>query len=85
LDRCRVFVTGAAPVSIETLESLASFGIPIYELYGMSESSGGCTINYVDANVPGSVGRVLPGVELKLQHVPGRDNEGEGGILYSSQ
>ena len=39
LDRCQQW-TGAAPISTDTLEYLASVGIIIMELYGLSESTG---------------------------------------------
>lgn len=80
LDRCRLFSTGAAPIHYETLEYLAGFGIRVLELYGMSECTGACTTNYLDSYLPGSVGRALEGVEIKLEHVPGRDKLDEGEI-----
>ena len=40
LDRCHTLLTGAAPISAEVLEYLASIGITIVESFGMTESSG---------------------------------------------
>lgn len=40
LDKCRYFLTGAAPIKKSTLAYFASIDIPIMELYGMSETSG---------------------------------------------
>ena len=40
LDRCRIFISGAAPLNQETAEFFLSLDIPIGEAYGMSESSG---------------------------------------------
>ena len=40
LDRCRLAATAAAPISKETLEFFLSLGIPVFEVYGMSESTG---------------------------------------------
>ncbi|MGH0184835.1 UNVERIFIED_CONTAM: hypothetical protein FKN15_017449 [Acipenser sinensis] len=40
LDRCTMCFTGAAPITKDTLEYFMSLNLPIYELYGMSESSG---------------------------------------------
>lgn len=45
LDRCRLFVSTAAPISLDTLEFFLSFGIPITEVYGMSECTGPGTIS----------------------------------------
>jgi long-chain-fatty-acid--CoA ligase ACSBG len=40
LDRCKLCMSGAAPIMKETLEFFMSLDIPILELYGMSESTG---------------------------------------------
>jgi len=40
LDRCKICLTGAAPITKDTLEFFLSLNIPLMELYGMSESSG---------------------------------------------
>ncbi|KAH0625943.1 hypothetical protein JD844_034332 [Phrynosoma platyrhinos] len=49
LDRCTKCYTGAAPISRDTLEYFLSLDIPIYELYGMSESSGPHTVSHPDS------------------------------------
>ena len=66
LDRCRVFVSGAAPIPASSLEFFSSVGMPITELYGQSEDSGPTTTNLPGANRYGTVGKVIPGVEVKL-------------------
>lgn len=45
LDRCSKCYTGAAPITKDTLEFFLSLDIPLYELYGMSESTGPHTIS----------------------------------------
>lgn len=45
LERCTKCFTGAAPITKDTLEFFLSLDIPLYELYGMSESSGPHTIS----------------------------------------
>ena len=40
LDRCHFPMTGAAPISQDTLEYFMSINIPLHELYGMSECAG---------------------------------------------
>lgn len=45
LDRCKLCLTGAAPITKETLEYFMSLNIPVMELYGMSESSGPHTVS----------------------------------------
>ncbi len=66
LDRCRMQVTAAAPISKETLDFFLSLGIPIYELYGMSESTGPATISYPGQFRLGSAGVCIKGGEVKI-------------------
>ena len=68
LDACEIAVSGAAPISIGTLDFFAGIGLPIAEGYGMTEDSGPATVNTVDAHRTGTVGRPMPGVEVRLAH-----------------
>ena len=58
LDRCKFQLTSAAPISAETLRYFGSLNIPIYELYGMSESTGPHTVSYPGHYLLGSCGPV---------------------------
>ncbi|BBM82788.1 AMP-dependent synthetase/ligase [Candidatus Uabimicrobium amorphum] len=65
-DRIEVAVTGAAPISIETQKFFASIGITIFEVYGMSETSG-----LISTTVPlkprfGTVGKSFDELELRI-------------------
>jgi long-subunit acyl-CoA synthetase (AMP-forming) len=66
LDKCKYAFTGAAPISVETLEYFASVGIWINEVYGMSECTGAATWSTDAAHVWGSCGWAVPGVEVKV-------------------
>jgi long-subunit acyl-CoA synthetase (AMP-forming) len=66
LDRCRIQVTSAAPISKDTLEFFLSLGVPIMEVYGMSECTGPTTASVPGKYVTGKVGTKLPGTELKI-------------------
>jgi long-subunit acyl-CoA synthetase (AMP-forming) len=66
LDRCRLSITSAAPISKSTLEFFLSLGIPIMEVYGMSECTGPATISMPNKYKTGYVGWVLPGGEVKI-------------------
>ena len=66
LDQLRWGVTGAAPIPVETVEFFWGLGIPVYEVWGMSENTGGATANGPGANRVGSVGPALPGVEISV-------------------
>eukprot|EP00403_Amphidinium_massartii_P037641 CAMPEP_0178440584 /NCGR_PEP_ID=MMETSP0689_2-20121128/36875_1 /TAXON_ID=160604 /ORGANISM="Amphidinium massartii, Strain CS-259" /LENGTH=742 /DNA_ID=CAMNT_0020063405 /DNA_START=29 /DNA_END=2257 /DNA_ORIENTATION=- len=65
LDKCRCFITGAAPISIETLEYFGALGMRIQNCYGMSESSGITTLCSAVSNAFGTVGFAPPGIEVK--------------------
>jgi len=66
LDRCRVAATSAAPIAKSTLEFFLSLGIPICEVYGMSECTGPATVSLPDRYRTAKAGYCLPGVELKI-------------------
>jgi long-chain acyl-CoA synthetase len=57
---------GAAPTPVEVLEFFHAIGVPIGELWGMSETCGVATCNPPDKVKIGTVGPPVPGVEIKL-------------------
>jgi len=66
LDQLRWAVSGAAPIPNETLAFFAGIGIPITEVWGMSELSCVASVSHpADARL-GSVGKLLPGLEGKI-------------------
>ena len=66
LDQCRIAITSAAPISKSTLEFFLSLGIPIMEVYGMSECTGPATVSLPGKYRTGWVGRTMQGTELKI-------------------
>jgi long-chain acyl-CoA synthetase len=64
--RIRQCVTGAAPIAKEILEFFFACGVPIFEGYGMTETSTVATVNTLEAHRFGSVGKALPGVDVKI-------------------
>ncbi len=65
-DRARVFFTSAAPMARSTLDFFLSLGIPIFEVYGMSECTGPTTFSSEDRFRTGSAGWAIPGTELRI-------------------
>jgi long-subunit acyl-CoA synthetase (AMP-forming) len=57
---------GAAPTPLEVLEFFHAIGIPVGELWGMSETCGVATMNPPERVRLGTVGPPIPGVEVKL-------------------
>jgi long-chain acyl-CoA synthetase len=66
LDQCIGPISGAAPISADILDFFASLGIVIYEVYGQSEDCGPTTINLPGAVKLGTVGRPIPGMEVRI-------------------
>ncbi len=66
LDEARWILVGAAPLSRDVHEFFLGIGLPVTELYGMSECSCVVTASHPRDCKVGSVGRALPGVELEL-------------------
>jgi long-subunit acyl-CoA synthetase (AMP-forming) len=66
LDEAQWLISGAAPIPREVLEYFGALGLPICEVWAMSELSPIATINPLDDIRIGTVGKAIPGVELKL-------------------
>jgi long-chain acyl-CoA synthetase len=58
--------SGAAPIAKEILEFFWACGVPVLEGYGMTETATAATVSTVEHHRFGTVGRALPGVELKI-------------------
>jgi long-chain acyl-CoA synthetase len=66
LDRCVMTASAAAPLPVDVGEFFYALGLPIVEVYGMTETTGVVTGNRPGAVRLGSVGPPLDGVEVKL-------------------
>jgi long-chain acyl-CoA synthetase len=65
LNKLEIAVSGAAPIPVDTIEWFRAIGIPLTEIYGMSESAGpiAWTSSLVKA---GTIGPAIPGSEIRL-------------------
>jgi long-chain acyl-CoA synthetase len=63
--RIRVAASGAAPLSRQLAEFYEAIGMPLVEGYGLTEG-GVVALNPLDRPKPGSIGKALPGVEVRL-------------------
>jgi long-subunit acyl-CoA synthetase (AMP-forming) len=79
LDQVEALNVGAAPTPVEVLEFMHAIGLPLAELWGMSETCGAGAVNPPDKIKIGTVGPPAPGIEIKL------DTDGEvlvkGGVV----
>lgn len=71
LDKCEIALSGAAPIADDVLYFFAGIGLPIHEVYGMTETTAVTHANRPGAIKIGTVGQALPGVECRL------DEDGE--------
>nr|CAD7429841.1 unnamed protein product [Timema monikensis] len=76
LDRCKTFLNGAAPLSIEIKKYFLSLDILLCGAYGMSETTAGHTVSRDDFFRLTSAGKNLPGTKTKIYN-PGQDQQGE--------
>ena len=65
MDELKLAVTAAAPVSRDLLIFFHALGIPLYEIYGMSENTGPATCTTADNPALGTVGKPFLGVEVE--------------------
>jgi long-chain acyl-CoA synthetase len=64
--RVRQAVSGAAPISKEILEFFYACGVPVLEGWGMTETTGVGCVNTLDELRFGTVGKPMPGVEIRI-------------------
>ena len=81
LDQAHTLITGAAPIGVDLLRFFHAIGLEVLEGYGMSENMTVTTLNRHGHARIGSVGRVAPGVELRIA------TDGEilmrGGVVFA--
>ena len=65
--RLRAFICGGAPLDREVADFFERLGVPVYEGYGLTETSPVVAVNGPGARRPGTVGRPLPGVRVRIE------------------
>ncbi|PYE15880.1 long-subunit acyl-CoA synthetase (AMP-forming) [Williamsia limnetica] len=66
LDELKLAISGAASIPAEVIEFFVGLGIPVIEVWGLSETTGAATKTTVDNLKVGTVGKPVEGVEIKL-------------------
>lgn len=80
LDRLRRGTTGAAPISPDLLRWYKAIGVTVLEGYGMTESSGVISLNSMEEFKTGTVGKVVPGCEIRI--APDGEIQFRGGNVF---
>lgn len=83
-DQCRVFLSGAAPVSPQTSDFFLSLDIIIVDGYGMTESTAPHTLSPPSAYRIRSVGREMPGLKILLADAD-KEITGDGEVCMSGR
>lgn len=81
LRRVRWSASGAAPIAPEVLEFFIGMGVPLYELYGMTENSAVATYNPVGRMKLGTVGIPYPGTGLRIDPETGEVQTKHAGVF----
>jgi long-chain acyl-CoA synthetase len=62
----RALICGSAPLEVETQLFFMMLGIPVLQVYGLTETTGICTMDDPRHVEPGRVGRAIPGIEMTV-------------------
>lgn len=61
----KALISGSAPLATETQDYFRMLGVPVLQVYGLTETTGICTMDDPANPVPGRVGPAIPGIEMK--------------------
>ncbi|RPI22910.1 MAG: long-chain fatty acid--CoA ligase, partial [Actinobacteria bacterium] len=81
LRHCRWAGSGAAPIAPEVLEFFMGLGIPVYELYGMTENAAVATCNFDGRIRLGTVGEPYPGIDFRIDEQTGEIQTRHPGVF----
>ena len=62
----KALICGSAPLAVETQRFFMMLGIPVLQAYGLTETTGICTLDDPQHYTPGFVGPAIPGIEMKV-------------------
>ncbi|MBA60690.1 MAG: hypothetical protein CMB30_03235 [Euryarchaeota archaeon] len=81
-SKIKFAVTGAAPINPDILKLFSKLGVPLFEGYGMTETTAGATLGSPAHNRIGSVGKPFEGTGLRIADP---DKDGNGEIQFSGR
>ena len=65
-ENLKALICGSAPLTPETQDYFAMLGIPVLQVYGLTETTGICTMDDPHHVAPGRVGPAIAGIEMRL-------------------
>src|SRR5690348_1380839 len=65
-SRLKALICGSAPLAVETQKFFLMLGVPVLQVYGLTETTAICTMDDPSHIEPGYVGPTIPGLEMKL-------------------
>lgn len=65
-ENLKALISGSAPLTPETQDYFSMLGIPVLQVYGLTETTGICTMDDPASPIPGRVGVAIPGIEMRL-------------------
>lgn len=81
LRRTRYAASGAAAIAPEVIRDFLGMGVPIYELYGMTENAAVATTNFPGRNKVGTVGEPYPGIGFRIDEETGEIQTKHPGVF----
>jgi long-chain acyl-CoA synthetase len=65
-ENLKALICGSAPLTPETQDYFSMLGVPVLQVYGLTETTGICTMDDPNHAAPGRVGPAIPGIEMRL-------------------
>ena len=81
LRRCWHAGSGAAPIAPEVLEFFTGIGVPVYELYGMTENAAVATCNFPGRMILGTGGEPYPDIGFRIDEETGEIQTKHPGVF----
>jgi long-chain acyl-CoA synthetase len=81
MRKCRYAATGAAPIAPDVIRFFMGIGVPMHEVYGMTENSAVATVNFPGRIKVGTVGEPHPGIELRIDEETGEIQTRHPGVF----
>ena len=79
--RLKGTISGSATMNVEISHFFSDIGVPVYDCYGLTETTPAASMNCPTAHRPGSVGRAIDQVRLVIDNLSSEDGRDDGEII----